>query len=132
VRRSDPVTRAVVSFVLLGLVALTLVAITALGCAAVFGNWLRAGAPDSQYAREIVVRVSTYGGTYFDNAVLNRGPLEQWAHSLASHITQRIAGSMARELKQQPEKAEQEQLTEAVQKLFHLPAKGRTPTAQSH
>jgi glutamyl-tRNA reductase len=53
-------------------------------------------------------------------------------HSLASHITQRIAGSMARELKQQPEKAEQEQLTEAVQKLFHLPAKGRTPTAQSH
>ena len=53
-------------------------------------------------------------------------------HSLASHITQRIAGSMARELKQQPEKAEQEQLTEAVQKLFHLPAKGRTPTAQSN
>ena len=43
-------------------------------------------------------------------------------HSLASHITQRIAGAMARELKQLPEKLEQEQLTEAVQKLFHLPA----------
>lgn len=45
-------------------------------------------------------------------------------HSLASHITQRIASSMARELKGLPERADQQLLTEAVQRLFHLqPAK---------
>jgi hypothetical protein len=70
-----------------GLRWLTIVAMTGLACAALVGNWFRASAPDAQYAREIVVRVSKYGGTYFDNAVLNRGPLEQWAHSLASHIS---------------------------------------------
>jgi glutamyl-tRNA reductase len=51
-------------------------------------------------------------------------------HSLASHITQRIAGTMARELKELPEQAEQEQLTEAVQRLFQLPAPRGTPSAQ--
>jgi glutamyl-tRNA reductase len=35
-------------------------------------------------------------------------------------ITRRIAGSLARELKDLPEKGEQEQLTTAVQRLFHL------------
>jgi len=40
--------------------------------------------------------------------------------SFATRITQRIAGSMARELKELPEKVEQERLTQAVQRLFHL------------
>ena len=35
-------------------------------------------------------------------------------------MTQRIAGSLARELKGLPEKVEQEQMTAAVQRLFHL------------
>ena len=35
-------------------------------------------------------------------------------------ITRRIAGSLARELKDLPQKAEQEQLTTAVQRLLHL------------
>ena len=35
-------------------------------------------------------------------------------------ITRRIAGSLARELKDLPEKGEQDQLTTAVQRLFHL------------
>ena len=35
-------------------------------------------------------------------------------------MTQRIAGSLARELKQLPEKVEQEQMTALVQRLFHL------------
>ncbi len=49
-------------------------------------------------------------------------------HSLASHITQRIASTMARELKGLPEKADQQLLTEAVQRLFHLqPAKASLP-----
>jgi glutamyl-tRNA reductase len=53
-------------------------------------------------------------------------------HSLASHITQRIAGSMARELKEQPEQGEQKQLTEAVQRLFHLQPSRRMPPVTSN
>jgi glutamyl-tRNA reductase len=47
---------------------------------------------------------------------------EQYAalQVLATRITQRIAGSLARELKELPEKVEQERLTQAVQRLFHL------------
>ncbi|MDT8069982.1 MAG: glutamyl-tRNA reductase [Terriglobia bacterium] len=51
-------------------------------------------------------------------------------HSLASHITQRIAGNMARKLKELPEPADQEQLTDAVRRLFHLEAVTHTTTAQ--
>lgn len=51
-------------------------------------------------------------------------------HSLASHITQRIAGSMARKLQELPEEAEQQQLTEAVQRLFHLQTTRRVSSAQ--
>jgi glutamyl-tRNA reductase len=40
--------------------------------------------------------------------------------AVTSRITQRIAGSLARELKELPERAEQEQMTAAVQRLFHL------------
>jgi glutamyl-tRNA reductase len=49
---------------------------------------------------------------------------EQYAalQVLATRITQRIAGSLARELKELPEKIEQERLTQAVQRLFHLEA----------
>jgi glutamyl-tRNA reductase len=39
---------------------------------------------------------------------------------VASRITRRIAGSLARELKELPEKMEQEQMTVAVRRLFHL------------
>jgi len=47
---------------------------------------------------------------------------EQFAalQTFATRITQRIAGSLARELKELPEKVEQERLTQAVQRLFHL------------
>lgn len=40
--------------------------------------------------------------------------------ALAGRITQRIAGSLARELKELPERTEQDRMTEAVQRLFHL------------
>ena len=52
------------------------------------------------------------------------GPLskdqEQLLAAIVSRVTKRIAGSLARELKQLPEKVEQEQMTAAVQRLFHL------------
>ena len=40
--------------------------------------------------------------------------------ALTMHITQRIAGSLARELKELPERSEQDVLTAAVGRLFHL------------
>ncbi|MGO8796003.1 MAG: glutamyl-tRNA reductase [Candidatus Sulfotelmatobacter sp.] len=40
--------------------------------------------------------------------------------AVMSRITQRITGSLARELKERPEKVEQDQLALAVQRLFHL------------
>ncbi len=40
-------------------------------------------------------------------------------------MTQRIAGSLARELKELPEKVEQEQMASALQRLFHLQAPER-------
>ena len=45
---------------------------------------------------------------------------DQALTTLTSHITSRIAGSLARELKELPERAEQDVLTAAVGKLFHL------------
>jgi glutamyl-tRNA reductase len=45
---------------------------------------------------------------------------DQAMSALTAHITQRIAGSLARELKELPERNEQEMLTLAVQRLFHL------------
>ena len=52
------------------------------------------------------------------------GPLpqdqNQVLEAVMSRITQRIAGSLARELKELPEKVEQEQLTAALERLFHL------------
>ena len=45
---------------------------------------------------------------------------DQALTALTSHITQRIAGSLARELKELPEREEQDHLTAAVGRLFHL------------
>jgi glutamyl-tRNA reductase len=45
---------------------------------------------------------------------------DQAMSALTAHITQRIAGSLARELKELPERSEQDLLTTAVQRLFHL------------
>ncbi len=45
---------------------------------------------------------------------------DQALTALTCHITQRIAGSLARELKELPEREEQDVLTAAVGRLFHL------------
>lgn len=45
---------------------------------------------------------------------------EQAMVALGAHITQRIAGSLARELKELPEKSEQDELSAALHRLFHL------------
>jgi C4-type Zn-finger protein len=52
------------------------------------------------------------------------GPLSEQEIStletLAARITQRISNSLARELKDEPEKLEQDRMADAVQRLFHL------------
>ncbi len=45
---------------------------------------------------------------------------DEMLNTVMSRMTKRIAGSLARELKELPEKMEQEQMTTAVQRLFHL------------
>ena len=45
---------------------------------------------------------------------------DQVLTTLASHITQRIAGSLARELRELPDRTGQDMLTVAVHRLFHL------------
>lgn len=45
---------------------------------------------------------------------------DQALTALTAHITQRIAGSLARELKELPARNEQDVLTAAVSRLFHL------------
>jgi len=60
-----------------------------------------------------------------DSFRLENGPFsrdqDEMLTAVMSRMTQRIAGSLARELKELPEKVEQEQMTTAVQRLFHLP-----------
>jgi hypothetical protein len=41
-------------------------------------------------------------------------------HAITAQVIQKIASSLARELKELPEKEEQEQMTAAVTRLFHL------------
>lgn len=50
---------------------------------------------------------------------------DEMLNAVMSRMTQRIAGSLARELKELPEKVQQEQMTTALQRLFHL----QTPQA---
>jgi glutamyl-tRNA reductase len=56
---------------------------------------------------------------------------DEMLSSVTARITQRIAGSLARELKELPEKAEQEQMTAAVQRLFHLESPQRAVAGTS-
>jgi glutamyl-tRNA reductase len=53
-----------------------------------------------------------------------RGPFtveqDQSLHAITAQIIQKIAGSVARELKELPEREEQERMTAAVTRLFHL------------
>jgi glutamyl-tRNA reductase len=45
---------------------------------------------------------------------------DEMLNAVMSRMTRKIAGSLARELKELPEKVEQEQMTSALQRLFHL------------
>jgi len=59
-----------------------------------------------------------------ESFIEERGPFtreqDQSLHAITAQVIQKIASSLARELKELPEKEEQEQLTAAVSRLFHL------------
>lgn len=46
---------------------------------------------------------------------------DEMLNAVLARMTQRISASLAREIKEFPEKVEQEQMTQALQRLFHLP-----------
>lgn len=59
-----------------------------------------------------------------DSFIEERGPLtreqDQLLHAITAQVIQKIASSLARELKEFPEKEEQERMSAAVMRLFHL------------
>ncbi len=59
-----------------------------------------------------------------ESFIRERGPFnreqDQLIHAVTAEVIKKIAGSLARELKDVPEKEEQEQMTRAVTRLFHL------------
>lgn len=59
-----------------------------------------------------------------ESFIRERGPFtreqDQMLHAITAQVIQKIAGSVVRELKDLPEKEEQEQMTKAVTRLFHL------------
>ncbi len=52
-------------------------------------------------------------------------------NTVLARMTQRIAGSLTRELKELPEKVEQEQLTSALHRLFHIPTAAQQAIART-
>jgi len=59
-----------------------------------------------------------------ESFVIERGPFtreqDQLLHAITAQVIHKIASSLTRELKEIPEKGEQEQMTAAVHRLFHL------------
>ncbi len=62
-----------------------------LGAVGIFGSWValehRSQDFDPQYARTIVERAARFGGTYYQNAVHNKGPLETVVYDSARLFT---------------------------------------------
>lgn len=61
-----------------------------------------------------------------ESFIAERGPFtseqDESLHAIAAQVIQKIASSLSRELRELPEKAEQERMTAAVTRLFHLDA----------
>ncbi len=66
-----------------------------------------------------------------ESFIAERGPFtreqDQSLHAITAQVIQKIASSLARELKELPEKEEQEKMTAAVTRLFHLESPQRAP-----
>jgi hypothetical protein len=50
------------------------------------GNWLRVQNVDPQFAMVLVQRTMHFGGTFFDNAVQDHGPIEPFLYDIAARL----------------------------------------------
>lgn len=67
--------------------ALTFAAFVVVAAGAVIGNWLRAQNVDPEYMYDLVHRTIRYGGTYYENGIHDKGPLEPLVYHAAAWIT---------------------------------------------
>lgn len=69
-----------------GLLWVTVAAITIVVAVPFLGNELHVQDYDSQFARDIVERVHYFGGTFYENGIYNKGPLELCVYNVARHL----------------------------------------------
>ena len=50
------------------------------------GNWLRVQNVDPQFSMVLVLRTIHFGGTFFDNAVQDHGPIEPFLYDIAARV----------------------------------------------
>ena len=65
----------------------TIAVFTMVGIAAGVGNEVRAQDVDPQFARVLVDRTIHFGGTFYQNGIHNKGPLEPFVYLVASWFT---------------------------------------------
>jgi glutamyl-tRNA reductase len=82
------------------------------------------------------LRLDEFGQQELDSFRQEKGPFskdqDEILRAIMSRMTQRIAVSLARELKELPEKVQQEQMTSALQRLFHLQTTGQAIVGTTH
>jgi glutamyl-tRNA reductase len=82
------------------------------------------------------LRLDEFGQQELDSFRQEKGPFskdqDEILRAIMSRVTQRIAVSLARELKELPEKVQQEQMTNALQRLFHLQTAGQAIVGTTH
>ncbi|MCU1462126.1 MAG: hypothetical protein JWO37_2201 [Acidimicrobiales bacterium] len=65
---------------------LTVALLTVVGVVPIIGNELRVQNVDPQFMRDIIERVHRFGGTFYDNGIYNKGPLEPIVYDVARHL----------------------------------------------
>ncbi|MDP1819737.1 MAG: hypothetical protein Q8K58_07545 [Acidimicrobiales bacterium] len=70
-----------------GLRILTAAFLLVVAVVPVVGNELRVQDVDPVYMRNMVERVAAFGGTYYENSIHNRGPVEPLLYDLAGRVT---------------------------------------------
>jgi len=82
------------------------------------------------------LRLDELGRQELDSFRQENGPFskdqDEMLNAVMSRMTQRIAGSLAHELKELPGKVQQEQMTNALQRLFHLQTAGPAIVGTTH
>ena len=65
---------------------LTAFAFTVVGAVALIGNRIQAAGNDAVFTQSLVDRAARFGGTYYENGITPKGPLEDVAHDIALRI----------------------------------------------